>query len=330
MSERYDVIGNHTFERDSAEHGAVQTVGTAPPAGPGNSRVDREFTAKERSAGRMVVRRFFRHRLAAASLVLFVIIVLLAFVGAQFWQYKYNSDPSLDFNASPNFSHPFGTDDQGYDEVALVLRGAQQSIKIAAVIALFSTGVGALWGAISGFYKGLTDSIMMRIADLVLTLPLYVVAAVLGHNVGHGSWWLIALVVGALTWAYVARVVRGSVLSLREKDYVEAARALGASDWRIIRTHLLPNTMGVIIVNATILMATGILTETALSYLGFGVQAPDTSLGLLINEYQTAVFDRPWLFWIPGVFIIFIALTVNFIGDGLRDAFDPQQNRVRS
>lgn len=330
MSEHYDVIGHHASERDSAEHGAVQTVGTAPPAGPGSTRVDREFTAQERSVTRMVVRRFFRHRLAATSLVVFVILVLLAFVFPYVWQYKYNGDPSFDFNASPNVHHPFGTDDQGYDEVALILRGAQQSLKIAAVIALFSTGVGALWGAISGFYKGRTDSIMMRIADLVLTLPLYVVAAVLGHNVGRGTWWLIALVVAALTWAYVARVVRGSVLSLREKDYVEAARALGASDWRIIRAHLLPNTMGVIIVNATVLMATGILTETALSYLGFGVQAPDTSLGLLVSQYQTAVFDRPWLFWIPGVFIILIALTVNFIGDGLRDAFDPQQNRVRS
>jgi peptide/nickel transport system permease protein len=332
MSEKYDVIGRGAAgdDRDSAEHGAVQTVGTAPPAGPGSTRVDREFTAKERSASRMVVRRFFRHRLAAASLVLFVILLLLAFVFPHFWQYKYNGDPSYDFNASPSIHHPFGTDDQGYDEVALVLRGSQQSIKIAALIALFSTTVGSIWGAISGFYKGLTDNIMMRISDLVLTLPLYVVAAVLGHNVGHGSWWLIGVVVAGLLWAYVSRVVRGSVLSLREKDYVEASRALGASDWRIIRTHLLPNTLGVIIVNATILMATGILLETALSYLGFGVQAPDTSLGLLVSEYQTAVFDRPWLFWIPGAFIILIALTVNFIGDGLRDAFDPQQNRVRS
>jgi ABC-type dipeptide/oligopeptide/nickel transport system permease subunit len=331
MSEYDDVIDHHAADRDAAEHGSVQTVGAAPPAGPvGSTRVDREFTGKERSATRMVVRRFFRHRLAAASLALFTILVLLAFVGAQFWKYHYNSDPSLDFNNSPSWAHPFGTDDQGYDEVALILRGTQQSIKIAAIIAIFSTTVGAIWGAISGFYKGIIDSVMMRIADVVLTLPLYVVAAVLGHNVGDGSWWLIGGVVAALLWAYVARVVRGSVLSLREKEYVEAARALGASDWRIIRTHLLPNTMGVIIVNATVLMATGILTETALSYLGFGVQPPDTSLGLLISNYQTAVFDRPWLFWIPGIFIILIALTVNFIGDGLRDAFDPQQNRVRA
>ena len=258
MSEKFDVLGDNEALRDTAEHGAVQAVGAARSAG----RPDREFTVVERSARRMVVRRFFRHRLAAVSLFIFIFIVLLAFVGAQFWHYKYTSDPSYDFSVSPSWKHPFGTDDTGNDEFAFVLRGTQQSIKIALIIALFSTGVGAVYGAISGFYKGLTDSIMMRIADIVLTLPIYVVAAVLGYNIGGGSWWLIGLIVGGLTWAYVGRVVRGSVLSLREKDYVEASRALGASDAWIIRKHLLPNTMGVIIVNATILMATGILTET--------------------------------------------------------------------
>jgi peptide/nickel transport system permease protein len=247
-----------------------------------------------------------------------------------FWKWKYNGDPSYDFSVSPSWSHPFGTDEVGNDEFAFVLRGTQQSLKIALFIALFSTGVGSIYGAVSGFYKGWTDSVLMRFADVVLTLPIYVVAAVLGANVGGGTWWLIGLIVGGLLWAYVARVVRGTVLSLREKDYVEAARALGASDWRIISRHLLPNAMGVIIVNATVLMATGILTETALSFIGFGVQPPDTSLGLLVNQGQTAVFTRPWLFWIPGIFIIVIVLTVNFIGDGLRDAFDPQQTRVRS
>jgi peptide/nickel transport system permease protein len=169
---------------------------------------------------------------------------------------------------------------------------------------------------------------MMRIADLVLTLPFLAVAAVLGHNVG-GSWWLIAVVIGGLYWAYVARVARGVVLSLREKEFVEAARAIGASDARIIFRHLMPNAFGSIIVNATVLVSLAILLETALSYLGFGVRPPDTSLGLLVSEAQTAVETRPWLFFFPGLFIILIALTINFIGDGLRDALDPQQTRVR-
>jgi peptide/nickel transport system permease protein len=208
------------------------------------------------------------------------------------------------------------------------MRGTQTSLKIAIMIALGSTLVGAIWGAIAGFYRGVVDAIMMRIADLVLTLPLFAIALVISSRTG-GSWYWIAIVIAGLTWAYVSRVVRSSVLALREKEFIEAARALGASDARIIFRHLLPNALGPIIVNATILVATGILTETALSFLGFGVQPPDTSLGLLVSQAQTAVDTRPWLFYIPGAFIIAIALTINFIGDGLRDAFDPRQQRVR-
>jgi ABC-type dipeptide/oligopeptide/nickel transport system permease subunit len=185
-----------------------------------------------------------------------------------------------------------------------------------------------VWGAVAAYFGGHTDSLLMRVADLVLTLPLIAVAAMLGHNFG-GSWWLIALVIGGLYTAYVARVSRGVVLSLREKEFVEAAKALGASDWRIIMRHLIPNALGSVIVNGTILVALAILLETALSYLGFGVQAPDTSLGLLVSESQTALTTRPWLFYFPGLFIIIIALTINFIGDGLRDALDPQQTKVR-
>lgn len=208
------------------------------------------------------------------------------------------------------------------------MRGTQTSLKIAIMIALGSTLLGAIWGAVAGFYRGIVDAVMMRIADLVLTLPLFAIALVISSRTG-GSWYWIAIVIAGLTWAYVARVVRSAVLSLREKEFIEAARALGASDTRIIFRHLLPNALGPIIVNATILVATGILTETALSFLGFGVQPPDTSLGLLVSQAQTAVDTRPWLFYIPGAFIIAIALTINFIGDGLRDAFDPRQQRVR-
>ena len=226
---------------------------------------------------------------------------MFAFVGPYLWHYKFNADPTNDLSVSPSWDHPFGTDDQGYDQFAFVMRGTQQSLKIAVFIAAFSTIVGAIYGAVSGYYKGRIDGWLMRVADIVLTLPIYVVAAVLGHNVGGGTWWLIGLIVGGLTWAYVARVVRGMVLSLREKEFVEAARALGASDGRIIRKHLLPNSMGVIIVNATVLIATAILTETALSFIGFGIQPPDTSLGLLVSNGQTAVFTRPWLFYFPGI-----------------------------
>ncbi len=286
-----------------------------------------ESRAGQRSQVQLVARRFRRHRLAMVSLVILLALVLLAFVGGWLWKYSV-ADLTADESVPPSWDHPFGTDAAGHDTFAQVLRGTQISIGIAVLGALVATAVGTIWGATAGYYGGRLDTVMMRLADLVLTLPFLAVAAVLGHNLG-GSWWLVAAVIAGLYWAYVARVVRGVVLSLREKEFIEAARAIGAGDARIIFRHLVPNALGSIIVNATVLVAIAILLETALSYLGFGVRPPDTSLGLLVNDAQTAVDTRPWLFFFPGVFIIVIALTINFIGDGLRDALDPQQTRAR-
>ncbi|MGH3935950.1 MAG: ABC transporter permease [Pseudonocardiaceae bacterium] len=288
---------------------------------------DGEFTIAERGQAQLVARRFRQHRLAVASLAVLLALVVLAFVGGWLWKYSV-ADITPDESQPPSWNHPFGTDAAGRDTFAQVLRGTQISIGISVLVAIFSTLIGTIWGAAAGYYRGTVDTVMMRIADLLLTLPLIAVAAVLGHNTG-GSWWLIAVIISGLSWAYVSRVVRGVVLSLREKEFIEAAKALGASDARIIFRHLVPNALGPVIVNATILVAFAMLAETALSYLGFGVRSPDTSLGLLVRQAQTAVQTRPWLFYFPGLFIILIALTINFIGDGLRDAFDPQQARVR-
>ncbi|MGA9311934.1 MAG: ABC transporter permease [Pseudonocardiaceae bacterium] len=288
---------------------------------------DQELRVAQRSQTQLVARRFRRHRLAMVSLVVLLALVLLAFVGGWLWKYSV-ADLTPDESVPPSWDHPFGTDAAGHDTFAQVLRGTQISIGIAVLGALVATVVGTVWGATAGYYGGRLDTAMMRIADLVLTLPFLAVAAVLGHNLG-GSWWLIAAVIAGLYWAYVARVARGVVLSLREKEFVEAARAIGAGDARIIFRHLVPNAFSSIIVNATVLVAIAILLETALSYLGFGVRPPDTSLGLLVSDAQTAVDTRPWLFFFPGLFIIVIALTINFIGDGLRDALDPQQTRMR-
>ena len=201
--------------------GAKSEIAGAPP--------EREFTVEQRTQTQLVIRRFLQHRAAVASLAVFVAVVALAFVGGHFWHYdiKYAGP---DVSASPSLKHPFGTDNLGKDEFAQVLRGTQRSVEISLVIAAFAGILGALYGAVAGYYRGITDSVLMRFADLVLTLPLIAVAAVLGHNVGGGSWYLIALVIGGLSWAYVARVVRGVVLSLREKEFIEASRALGASD----------------------------------------------------------------------------------------------------
>jgi peptide/nickel transport system permease protein len=295
---------------------------------PGGLRpVEREFTVEEKSQWQQAARRFLRHRIAMVSFVVLVLLLLFAFVGPHLWQFKYTTITD-DNSVPPSLRHPFGTDNIGLDGLAVVMRGAQQSLKIAFSIALLAVVVGSIWGVVAGYFLGFTDSILMRFADLMLTIPGLALAAALAHNTS-GSWVVIALVLGGLSTPYVARVVRGVVLSLREREFIEAARALGASNTRIMFRHLIPNCLAVVIVNATLLIAGGILGETALSFLGVGVRPPDTSLGLLISGAQGAVETRPWLFYFPGIFIILIALTVNFIGDGLRDALDPRQTRQR-
>jgi peptide/nickel transport system permease protein len=254
-------------------------------------------------------------------------MILFAFVGPLFWHYDYKTI-TPQFNTSPDGHHPFGTDDIGHDTFAVTMRGLQHSLMISFMLVAISIVAGTLLGAISGFYKGVVDSIVMRMSDLVLTIPQIAIAAALGAASG-GSWWMIGLILGSLSIPYVARLVRGVVLSLREKEFIEASRALGASDWRILGRHLVPNAIGPVLVLATIGVAGGVLAETGLSAIGFGVHAPDTSLGLQISDAQFSVATHPYLFYIPGVFVILIALTINFVGDGLRDAFDPRQTRVR-
>jgi peptide/nickel transport system permease protein len=187
--------------------------------------------------------------------------------------------------------------------------------------------IGTVVGAVSGFFGGIVDSVMMRITDFIITIPSILIGAVIGYRVGNLGVLPLAVFLGIFAWTGLTRLVRGEFLSLREREFVDAARVAGASNARIIFKHILPNSVGVIIVSVTLLLSSSILTETGLSYIGFGVQDPDVSLGLLINKYQDSFNFAPWLFWWPGVIIIAIALSINFIGDGLRDAFDPRQRR---
>jgi peptide/nickel transport system permease protein len=296
-----------------------------------STTTEREFTVVRRSQTQMVIRRFMAHKLAVGSLVVFVLVVIVSLIGGRFWKYGY-ADITDQFSTPPSLEHPMGTDDIGHDTLAQVLRGSQKSVQVALMVAILATVIGAVIGALAGYYRGWVDSALMRFTDLVLTIPSIAILAVLASTVASqaGNWFFIGLVLALLQWTYIARVVRGTFLSLREKEFVEAARALGASDTRIMFRHLLPNATGSIIVNATITVAVAILVETALSYLGLGIKPPDTSLGLLISTGQQAATTRPWLFYFPGLIIVIIALTINFIGDGLRDAFDPTQTRVRA
>lgn len=298
-----------------------------PPRGP---RGDAEqLVTEERSQVRIVVSRFFAHRPAVISLIVLGLIALFAFAGPFVWTYDHLIDRSIPSDTGPSLAHPFGTTRAGHDYMGQVMRAVQQSLKVGVVVAVMVTGLGTLFGAVAGFYRGRIDAIIMRGVDILIIIPLLAVVLVLSSAVRGTSWYHVALIIGSFGWLSTSRIVRGLVLSLREQEFIEAARALGASDWRIIRRHLIPNAFGVIIVDATLVVAIAILVEAALSFIGFGITIPDTSLGLLIQNAQSAVFARPRLFYIPGVFLILICLTINFVGDGLRDALDPKRQAVR-
>ena len=195
------------------------------------------------------------------------------------------------------------------------------------IVGLIGGVLGTVIGAVSGFFRGWVDAVLMRFTDFIITIPSIIIGAVIGFKFGNLGVVALAVYLGLFSWTGLSRLVRGEFLSLREREFVDAARVAGASNFRIIFKHILPNAMGVIIVSVTLMLAGAILLETALSYIGFGVQAPDVSLGSLISEYQDSFTVSPWLFYWPGLLIISIALCVNFIGDGLRDAFDPRQRR---
>ena len=292
---------------------------------------DREFTVAARTYGAVVARRFAHHRLAMASLVVLTLVAIAAFVGPRLWHFGY-TQTGPDISQAPTWHHPFGTDEKGVDFLAQVLRGAQKSIQITLLVALCATFLGVAVGAAAGYGRGLLDAVLMRTADLFLMVPLIAIAAVMAFRFSRslGGWFGVVVALALFTWPSPARIVRAEFLSLREKEFVEAATASGASPLRIVVMHLLPNVIGSLAVSATLTMATAVLAETSLSFLGLGVRFPDTSLGLIISNGEQAAQTRPWLFYIPGVVILIIVLCINFIGDGLRDAFDPRQQRVRA
>ncbi|MCC3294769.1 ABC transporter permease [Arthrobacter sp. zg-Y411] len=296
-----------------------------------------------KSQSRLVRERFFRHKGAMGGMIGLALIVVLAFSSIGFnigplhipgwWKHSFTDVMPTVEGGKPTLSwtglgeHPFGQDALGRDYFAMTMRGAQISLIIAFIVGIVGTIVGTVIGALAGYYRGKVEAVLMRFTDVIITIPLLVVAAVLATIVAKAGIVVFAIFLGMLTWTGLARIVRGEFLSLREKEFVEAAKSVGASSSRIIFKHILPNTVGVIIVSATLAISGAILLETALGFLGLGVQEPDTSLGKLINENRSAMTVRPWVFLWPGVFIVAIALTVNFIGDGLRDAFDPRQTR---
>jgi peptide/nickel transport system permease protein len=311
------------------------------------------------SQGQIVRSRFVRHKGAMTSVFVLSFLIIAVFTALEtkigsiripgWWRFSYDEllelrtegcpegvvgCPTLDLVPSIIDGtgmglgrHPFGQDDIGHDYFAMVMRGAQRSLYVASVIGLLAGTIGITIGAISGYFRGWIDSTLMRFTDFIITIPTIIIGSVVGYHFGNLGVGFLAFYLGLFAWTGLSRLVRGEFLKLRELEFVDAARVAGASDRRIIFKHILPNAVGVIIVSITLLMSGAILLETALSFLGFGVVAPDVSLGSLISQYQDSFTIRPWLFWWPGLLIITIALCINFIGDGLRDAFDPRQRR---
>lgn len=298
------------------------------------------------SQGQIVRRRFFRHKGALIGLAALGGTILLAVTsvgvgpipGWWMWTGYETGTPMSNPGGAPTLSvfppawgdHPFGQDEIGRDIFARVMHGVQTSLMVMFVIGLVAGVIGVLVGSVAGYYRGGRDTALMRFTDLVITVPTIVIGAVIGKLSGQISAPIFAISLGLILWTTLSRLVRGEFLALREREFVDAARVAGASSRRIIFKHILPNAVGTIIVSTTLLMSSAILLETALSYLGFGIQPPAISLGQMIQQYQQAFSTRPWLFWWPGIFIVIIALSVNFIGDGLRDAFDPRQKRIPS
>jgi peptide/nickel transport system permease protein len=276
--------------------------------------------------------RFFRHRLAVASLV---ILILVGFVAARpGWvaPYGFNDQDLFHILEKPTTDgrHFFGTDFLGRDYFSRVIFGLQTSLWVALFVATLSTVIGTTVGAIAGYYGGVIDNLLMRVTDLFLVLPFLAVLLVASAFLGQGKPFRVAIILALLFWTGLARIIRGVFLSLREKEFVEAAKAAGASDLRIIVRHILPNAVGPIVVTMTLFVAAAILVEAALSFLGFGIQPPTPALGGLIADGQNAGLESWWLVTFPGLAIVLVALCINFIGDGLRDALDPTQRRVRA
>jgi peptide/nickel transport system permease protein len=321
--------------RDELTIGPPGSQYSMPPAeGPADSSelltYEYGLEVEARSQWEFARRRFFRHRLALGSLIVLLLIFGAGLFANFIAPYSYQEINLNALSAKPSVHHLFGTDSAGRDSLSRVLYGIRTSARVGILVGILSTLIGTIMGGLAGYYGGWADNLLMRVTDLFLTLPLLAVLLVAAKYLGHSTPTKLALLLSLLIWTQIARIVRGSFLSLREKESVEAAKAAGAGDVRIMLRHMLPNTIGPIVVSATLTIGTAILLEAVLSFLGFGIQPPTPALGALLNEGQDQGIDKWWLVTFPGIVIVIIVLCINFVGDGLRDALDPTQRRVRA
>lgn len=272
----------------------------------------------------LVARRFVRNRPAVVSLVLLVALFVGCYALPPLLPYSYTD---MDFDAllqPPDGRHLFGTNALGQDVFAQTLRGMQKSMLIGVCVAVISTVIAATVGSVAGYFGGWRDRVLMWIVDLLLVIPGFILIAIVTPRIRHQSTvlWLVVLL-AAFSWMISSRMVRGLTMSLREREFVTAARYMGVSHAGIIARHIVPNVASILIIDTTLNVGIAILAETGLSYLGFGVQPPDVSLGTLIADGTPSVTTFPWVFLFPAGVLVLIVLCANLIGDGLRDALDP-------
>jgi peptide/nickel transport system permease protein len=276
-------------------------------------------------------RRFLRNKPAIAGVCVLVLLFVGSFVGPHLLPYDYQQ---LDYTAllqPPSAEHPFGTNQIGQDVLAQTLRGLQKSLIIGICVAIFSTAIAALVGALAGYVGGWPDRVIMWLVDLLLVVPSFIIIAVFTPRLkSSSSIVLLILLLAVFGWMITARMVRGMTLSLREREFVQAARYMGAPTHKIITSHIVPNIASILIIDATLNVGAAILAETGLSFLGFGVQKPDISLGSLIADGTESALTYPWLFLFAGGLLVITVLSANLVGDGLRDAVDPSSTRARS
>ncbi|CDM55769.1 MULTISPECIES: ABC transporter permease [Rhizobium] len=280
---------------------------------------------KSRSLTGDALRRLSRNKAAVVAIVVLLLLILAAFLGPYLIPFDYEEPDWAAFRMPPDMEsgHYFGTDPNGRDLLARVLYGTRVSLAVAATATIVSVVIGVLYGAISGYIGGRLDAIMMRFVDIMYALP-YILFVILLMVVFGRNVYLLFAAIGALEWLTMARIVRGQTLSIKQREFIEAARASGQKPFKIILKHIIPNLVGPVVIFAALTVPEIIATESFLSYLGFGVQEPLTSLGTLIAEGTDAMESMPWLLTFPACFLVALLMSLLFIGDGLRDAFDPK------
>ncbi|MGY0018547.1 ABC transporter permease [Streptomyces sp. YJ-C3] len=279
--------------------------------------------ARPRGRGSVVARRFLRNRSALAGACVLLLLAALAVLGPHLTSWTYEKVDYTALRAAPSADHWWGTNRIGQDVFAQTVRGLQKSLVIGVLVALFATGLAAFVGACAGYFGGWADRLLMFVVDLLLVFPSFLIIAIVSPRLRGAGWFAFVGLLAVFGWMITARVVRSMTVSLKEREFVRAARYMGVGPFTVIRRHVLPNIASFLIIDATIAVGGAVMSETALSYFGFGVQAPDVSLGTLIASTTGAAITYPWMFFFPAGLLIVFVLAVNLVGDGLRDALDP-------